>query len=167
VTFEDSLNEGLRGVVLLVSPLVELVAASACSLSAGSSSCCLLFLHVSVHIVIRFAFFSDRGQGSLTDNLFVFANHGSSVFLNFRPVSLNTILVFREVSAVKGLEVGKPELELGAEYVVSSGVAGEHGVQGIFDEVQMLDFRVLHRPKHKRYTPAEVIDSCYLRCEKS
>ena len=125
VTLENALDEAPRRVVLLVRALIELVGA----LAAATCSC--------------------RSAGSVTSAGRSLARAGPTaedasllgLYLTANLIDLH--LVLAEVDTVERHQGWHPDLERGAELLILLGLAGEHRVHRILDQVQVLDLRVI------------------------
>ena len=119
MTLQDPLNQALRRVVLLVGTLIELICTLLASISCRSAS------------RLTLAFFRNCRHWTARHN-------PVTMLFDLGANLIDLVLVFREVDTVKGHEVGKPDLEGGAELLILLGLAGEHGVHRVLYQVEVL-----------------------------
>ena len=128
VTLEDALDETLSAVVLLVGALIELVRALGAP-ACRCTTCCLT--------CGRFGFLGDGREWLLPRK-----------FLGFLLFDLGADvgdldLVLAEVDTVERDQRRDPNLELSAEQVIFGRLAGEHGIDRVFNQVEVLQVGVL------------------------
>ena len=89
-------------------------------------------------------------------------------FLSFNLCAnvCNLDLILAEIDSIKRHQGWNPNLELRSEVVVLGGLAGKHGIDRVFNQVQMLQVRVLIKEKTIDYHHALGLLTELLMCSR-